>query len=403
METRIMNSLFNNKPFDEVDYQDIQELVNRKIPESLILDYKGDILQSKLKGKEFGKDISSFANTFGGWIIYGIQTNEKDEILPLEENAIIGLENQAGLKERIENMILSSISPKPLYRIKKIDIAETERCIILIYIPQSFSHLHMVTTKDEMKFYKRYEFQSQPMDYFEIKRRFEELGQTEEFRKTVIDRLLKQLAVNIPDVDEKNLFAISAIPKFLIENHFNNKQIVQKLQDTNRQHTIIKYGRNLIRKTNRFAIELIHKENWKMATINCLYNGIVIQIMPVDLYDKKEVNLSALCHYIYYFLDLIIQYYSAFNFQGIIDLRLDLRGITGKKFNYVGLSNQYFRTASVDIEEEIETQIITIDTSDLLLQKKEITENLLLPLFYGQNYEYTNGLFNEKNVPIYKQ
>ncbi|MFX0141338.1 MAG: helix-turn-helix domain-containing protein [Candidatus Hodarchaeota archaeon] len=337
-----MNSLFNNKPFDEIDYQDIQELVNRKIPESLILDYKGDILQTKLKGKEFGKDISSFANTFGGWIIYGIQTNEKDEIIPLEENAIIGLENQSGLKERIENMILSSISPKPLYRIKKIDIANIERCIILIYIPQSYNHLHMVVTKDEMKFYKRYEFQSHPMDYFEIKRRFEELGQTEEFRKTIIDKLLKQLAINIPDVDEKNLFAISSIPKFLIENHFNNKQIVQTLQDSNRQHTIIKYGRNLIRKTNRFSIELIHKENWKMATINCLYNGIVIQIMPVDLYDKNRVNLSALCHYIYYFLDLIIQYYSAFNFQGIVDIRFDLRGITGRKFTYSGLSNQYF-------------------------------------------------------------
>ena len=99
-----------NKHFDEIEYDDISNFISQRIPESLILDYKGDILQSgKLpRAKEFGKDISAFANSFGGWILIGIKTNEGDEVLPEEENPIVGIENQNGLKERIENKILSS-------------------------------------------------------------------------------------------------------------------------------------------------------------------------------------------------------------------------------------------------------------------------------------------------------
>lgn len=46
-----------NKAFDEISYDEIVSLVKRKIPESLFLDYKGDILQTNLKAKEFGKDV----------------------------------------------------------------------------------------------------------------------------------------------------------------------------------------------------------------------------------------------------------------------------------------------------------------------------------------------------------
>ena len=141
-----MTSFFSNKQFDNIDYNDIEEFIGQRIPESLILDYKGNILQTGQlpKAKEFGKDVSAFANTFGGWIIYGIQSDANDELLPLEEGAIIGIEDIDSLKESIENKILNSIVPKPLYRIKKISLPDDARCLILVYIPQSYNQVHMV-------------------------------------------------------------------------------------------------------------------------------------------------------------------------------------------------------------------------------------------------------------------
>lgn len=403
-----MNSLFNNKPFDEIDYNDIETLVENRVPESLILDYKGDIFQTGKfpKSKEFGKDISAFANTFGGWIIYGIATDEGDEILPLEEGAIIGIKNEANIKERIENIILSSISPKPLFRIKKIDIPDSDRCIILVYIPQSYNYVHMVTIKGENRFYKRYEYSSIPMDYYEVKKKFEEIGQTEEFRNAKIVQLIDQVSRQIPKVKDNNLLSLCSIPKIFIPDHFNNKALIERLFNSNRQNSIFKYGRRPKRKANRFYHELIFQDETCTASVNYFYDGIVIQTMPIDLFEDNTVNASSIYYHIFNFIDLVIQYYQLFEFQSVIDLRFELKGITGRELEFISKKQQYFSMgyiSSFKYDEEIETQVFTLDISDLEAQKVEVAKSLIQPLFYALNFEAPIGLCDENGNPLYKQ
>jgi len=50
--------------------EDIQKLIENKIEESLTLEYKRELSRNN---KEIAKDISAFANTSGGVIIYGIE------------------------------------------------------------------------------------------------------------------------------------------------------------------------------------------------------------------------------------------------------------------------------------------------------------------------------------------
>ena len=400
-----MNSLFNNKPFDEIDYDDIVKLVEQRIPESLILDYKGDILQTGklLKASEFGKDVSAFANTFGGWIIYGIATDEKDEIKPLEKDAIVGIEDKPALKESIENKILSSTVPKPLYRIKKIAIPDTDRCVILVYIPQSYNYVHMVSSKGEYRFYKRYEYSSIPMDYYEIKNRFEAIGQTEEVRRTYVAELIEGVSRHVQNVSKDNLFCIASIPKFLIPDHFNDKQLIQKVVDKNRENSIIREGRMPQRRSNRFYTELVFNGTDRVATLNYFYNGIVIQVMPIDLYKNDRVNASALYYDIYYFINLLISYYATFDFQGMIDLRFDLKGITGKELGFISKRDRYFPRCNFIFDEEIDTQVLTSDIADLETQKVELSKSLVQPLFYGIDIDVTLGLCDKEGKPLYWQ
>lgn len=403
-----MNSLFNDKSFDEISYSDIRDLVQRRVPESLILDYKGDIFQlgQKPKAKEFGKDVSAFANTFGGWIIYGIATSEGDEIFPLEKDAIVGIENSSGLKEQIENLILSSISPKPLFRIKKIDVPNSNnKCLILIYIPQSYNYVHMVTVKGENRFYKRYEYSSVPMDYYEVKKKFEEIGQTEDYREVRINQLIELVSKQIPEVNKNNLFSLSSFPKLLIENHFNDKKLIDQLYDSNRQHSIIKFGTRPKRKANRFYGELIFEEDIRKASINYFYNGTVIQVMPIDLFENNIVNASALYYYIYNFIELLIKYYQLFSFQSVIDLRFDLRGVINRELVFISKSQRRFSMSIHNFiyDEELEPPILTLDVSDLEAQKVEIAKNLIQPLFYGLNFEAPIGLCDEQGTPLYYQ
>ncbi|MEK0337668.1 MAG: ATP-binding protein [Nitrosopumilus sp.] len=399
-----MISLFEGKSFNEIEYLDIEKLISRRIPESLILDYKGDIFQSgKPKAKDFGKDISAFSNSYGGWLIYGIATEEGDEILPDKKNPIVGLEDQGGLKEQFENMILSSISPKPLYRIKKIPIPQTSRCLILVYVPRSYEHVHMVALKGEHRFYKRYEYSSVPMDYYEVKNKFDEVGLSEQVRGEKIQLAIQQVAECLPEVTNNEMLGLVASPLFLIKDHFNDKVQIQKLHDSNRQHAIIKYSHNARRKSNRFYTELVFEEQTRKASLNYFYNGIIVQLMPIDLFDKNQVNASALYYYTFHFLELVTKYFNLFNFQTVIELRFLLKGIKGKKLVFIKSDRQRFWNKSFQIDEEIESQTLKIDLHDLESQKTEITSNLIQPLFYGLDFDVPEGLSDENGNPIYYQ
>ena len=82
--------------------EDIQKLIESKIEESLTLEYKGELDKNN---KEMAKDISAFANTSGGVIIYGIE--EKGNV-----PRSIRWTDADHTKERIENIILSNIQPQ---------------------------------------------------------------------------------------------------------------------------------------------------------------------------------------------------------------------------------------------------------------------------------------------------
>ena len=54
--------------------EDLQRLIDEKLPESLTLDYKASPALNKNSGgrAELVKDVTAFANSAGGQIIYGI-------------------------------------------------------------------------------------------------------------------------------------------------------------------------------------------------------------------------------------------------------------------------------------------------------------------------------------------
>lgn len=137
--------------------EDIQKLIESKIEESLTLDYKRELDK---KNKEIAKDISAFANTSGGVIIYGIE--EKGHVP--RSISWIDAENT---KERIENIILSNIQPQ----IRDVIInpisnpENSSQAIFVVDIPESPDAPHMAA----YRYYKRHNFQSTPMDDYEVK------------------------------------------------------------------------------------------------------------------------------------------------------------------------------------------------------------------------------------------
>ena len=107
-----MNIIFGNKKLDDIEYNDVVDFIKLRMPESNILEYKSDFSRDKkkrIKTSELGKDVSSFANTEGGWLIYGIAT-DKDENTEIHypkeqiDEAIVGIDYEPGLEKKIEDM-----------------------------------------------------------------------------------------------------------------------------------------------------------------------------------------------------------------------------------------------------------------------------------------------------------
>ena len=139
-------------------------LIERKIPESIQLDYKEAraISRNDRSKQEISKDVSAFANSDGGIIIYGM--TEKNQI-PEDLSFIDG--NDFSI-EWLENVIDSNIFPKiknlTIHPIRVDD--KIEQTIYIVEIPQSSDSPHIANDK---RFYRRFNSKSVPMEEYEIR------------------------------------------------------------------------------------------------------------------------------------------------------------------------------------------------------------------------------------------
>ena len=146
---------------------DLNNLINNDIPEDLHLDYKrsGALSRTDPCRNELSKDVAAFANSDGGIIIYGIVESGHH---PTETDN--GVDANSLTREWLEQIITSNIQPKiESLRIHPIPLLSKglDRAAYVINIPQSKTRApHQSRDK---KYYKRYNFQSVPMEDYEIR------------------------------------------------------------------------------------------------------------------------------------------------------------------------------------------------------------------------------------------
>ena len=146
--------------------EDLQGLIDNKLTESLTLEYKAcpSLDRTDGKKKELSKDVSSFANAMGGTIVYGIiEGNGTEKNLPVALDN--GYDPQEVSRECLESVINSTIHPRiDGIRINPVLLA-SGNAIYVVSIPQS-GRGHMAS---DNRYYKRYNFQSIPMEDYEVR------------------------------------------------------------------------------------------------------------------------------------------------------------------------------------------------------------------------------------------
>lgn len=149
---------------EEYNIEDITALIDNEAEESVHLDFKaaGALSKDDKKKTEIAKDVSAFANSDGGIIVYGIEEQEHKAC------ALSYIDGNTYTKEWLEQVIQDNIQR----RIEGLEIfpirenGDITKSIYIVKIPRSSNTPHMSADKC---YYKRNNFRSVKMEEYEVR------------------------------------------------------------------------------------------------------------------------------------------------------------------------------------------------------------------------------------------
>jgi hypothetical protein len=204
------------KPLAEIDESDLQTLVDNGVREGKEIEYKEALtLFSPEQKQEFLNDVSSFANTNGGLLFYGIRESKDDAGVPLEVCGLKG-ENPGKRINDMETIIRTGLEPRLLgVTIWSVSLPSHEDQVVLILsIPKSFAAPHMV--KSSGRFYSRNSTGKFQLDVTQIRAAFELAGTTAEriraFRTERLSRISSGVEIPAPLIEEDPKLVLHLIP-----------------------------------------------------------------------------------------------------------------------------------------------------------------------------------------------
>lgn len=183
-----------NKPLNEITEADLQELIDDQVAEGKEYDYKlASWGPTDANKKEFRYDVTSFANTSGGYIIVGM---DESGGLP---TAIVGLQGDMDQEIlRLEGILRAGISPR-IQGINMRAVPVQSGNVLIIHIRRSWAAPHMVTFEDNSRFYARHSRGKYLLDVDELRSAFT-LSESvrERIRNFRLDRIAKIAADETP-------------------------------------------------------------------------------------------------------------------------------------------------------------------------------------------------------------
>lgn len=207
------------KPLSQLTTSDLQELVSNRDVENVRLEFK----LTEPKKDEALKKLSSFANTYGGFLVVGAKAHSDDgrvEDLP-------GIVKVAGYKQKLVDWSFAGVSPPMTVEISDpilVPAANGNVCYV-IYVPESETAPHFLNGRRGIwirtdEFSGHYE--PQLADETELRHLFDRRKLVLERRADLLQRAHKRFCTHIANVhpglgDNKRLAArleISVIPRF---------------------------------------------------------------------------------------------------------------------------------------------------------------------------------------------
>ena len=220
--------IFRGKNIKDYAADDIQSLLENKVPESKLLDYKRELQFDEKSKVEFIYDVSSFYNTEGGCIIVGLDEEKDAENkglgIPKMPEKVIAIENYDNLLLRIQDSVRQSTNPSITNLQFSPLISLNGSNVFLIGIPKTKSLPAMVTYGNNNRFFKRKANGKYFLDTYELFETFNEINLLEKRIKSFIqDRQIK-VSEDIfwPDLGRLSSILIHVVPVTFFDSQIDN-------------------------------------------------------------------------------------------------------------------------------------------------------------------------------------
>lgn len=153
----------------ELSFATIAALVAAGLREGRTLDFKRDPVGGRDEDKrEFLADVSAFANTAGGDLLFGVEESGG------EATAVpgIALDDPDAEIRRLDGILRAGLEPRlPAVELRWLPGSNGRGCFI-VRVPRSFLAPHRVVFRDHAKFYGRNSAGKHPLDVTELRAAF---------------------------------------------------------------------------------------------------------------------------------------------------------------------------------------------------------------------------------------
>lgn len=159
-----------NKPFKEIGLPDLEALVHQRVaPENQHLEYKRELDGSDKSKRTLLEEVAGFANTDGGYLIYGVEEHDG------KPTTICGTVSKIGnqpIEDWINDVLISDFDERVRYEITPPMSLQDGRVVLVLHIPESLRKPHMITYEGRNRYYTRHNRTTLPARHSEVRDMF---------------------------------------------------------------------------------------------------------------------------------------------------------------------------------------------------------------------------------------
>ena len=396
------------KPIDEITFEDVESFC-KESGENVRVEYKSDITVKR----HIPKIVSSFANTYGGVFLIGIEADKtKNEVIfPIQ-----GIPQRNGIEEQIQQSALTGIYPGVIPEIKLIDVPNSQNVVVVVRVDESVQAPHAI--EGSTRVYIRTGSITQPYKLSEMDRltyMFKRREDSQIVARQILERIEKRVSaiepahITIDNVLQiyENLPKITVIaqPTFPYRPMISVSDIYELCQHRASRFRRVEGGAAYVEQ--RFErgryVDDIAGSYIELNEYGIIYRKSMVSFYEDPRSGQKRIDCDQFFSRIKDIIKYVVDLYGKCEYLGNIKISIHLQEVLGwilsdgsgrhygeEITGYLDAKTECFNT---EVSASIECLARDLENKD---KRNAIVEELMCPLFWAFNVPVDKPNIREK-------